>query len=185
MRRVCCPWTTDPWSLQFLIFFEQLHVVGHRFWIKRIVTFFDEDLLVFLIAFPFLTQSSSVIFRIGAFQLIDDFLSSEVNTIFYLRMELVSALLSLSFKPRKVSLFEGIVLGMMLIVLLIGSVSIFNILVNKFWFCLDISLSTTESMHHLHLWYLFWRLDKENVGFHGVSILMPGLIFLRLLTCFW
>ena len=37
----------------------------------------------------------------------------------------------------------------------------------------------------LHLEYLLFLLDRENVGFQGVSILVPGLIFLRLFMCFW
>jgi len=37
----------------------------------------------------------------------------------------------------------------------------------------------------VHLWYLLSLLDKEKDGFQGYYILMPGLILLRLLTCFW
>ena len=58
-------------------------------------------------------------------------------------MEFVSAFLSLSLRLRKVYLFEGIVLGMILTVFLMGSVYILSIRDSRFWFCLEISLSTT------------------------------------------
>ena len=37
----------------------------------------------------------------------------------------------------------------------------------------------------LHLEYLLFLLESENVGLQGVSILVPGFIFLRLFMCFW
>jgi hypothetical protein len=52
--------------------------------------------------------------------------------MFSLRMEWVSAFLSRTFIYLKVSLFEGIVLGIMLIVFVMGSVSIFSIRDRRF-----------------------------------------------------
>lgn len=63
--------------------------------------------------------------------------------MFSLRMMPVSALRSRIFISLKVYLLEGMVRGMILMVLFIGSVSIFSIRDSKFWFCLVISVSTT------------------------------------------
>ena len=65
------------------------------------------------------------------------------STIFSRRIPTNSAFLYLAFNYKKVYLFDGIFRGIILIVFLIGSVSIFNILDNKFSFCFTISFSTT------------------------------------------
>ena len=65
--------------------------------------------------------------------------------MFSLRMELLPALRSLALRLRKVYLLEGMVRGMILMVFLMGSVYILSILESRFWFCLEISLSTTGS----------------------------------------
>ena len=99
----------------------------------------------------------------GIFEFINNFLTSKRGTIFSLRMEFVSAFLSLSLRLRKVYLFEGIVLGIILTVFLMGSVYILSILDSRFWFCLEISVSTTVLMmiYICDIYSISWKVKMK------------------------
>jgi hypothetical protein len=85
-------------------------------------TFLYQNLSVFLIVLPSFGEVLRIIFRICIFQFINNFLHKSSRTIFSLRIPLVSAFLYLALSSRKVYLFEGMVRGMILMVLRMGSV---------------------------------------------------------------
>lgn len=148
--------STHPRFLQLLVFLHELHVIGHWFLL-------DQDLPVLLILLPVTRQRFCVVLRVSILKLIDDFLNKHRHTMFSLRMPLDSAFRSLAFSSRKVSLFEGMVFGMILMVFLMGSVSIFSILESRFSFCLTISFSTTLLciMYTCDTCSIFWKGKKK------------------------
>lgn len=134
----CCSGATEPWLLKLFIFLHQLEVIRDRFYLSKISTLFDQYFPVFLIVLPFFWEMLDIIFRIRILQLIDYFLHRSMGTMFSLRMPLVSALRSLAFSSRKVYLLEGMVRGMILMVLRMGSVSILSMRESRFSFCFTI-----------------------------------------------
>lgn len=95
----------------------------------------------------------------GVLNFIYNFLYRWRGTIFSFLISADSCSLSRVLMSWKVSLLEGMALGMRLIVLRIGSVSIFSMRDNKCSFCLLISLETTN-LQETYICDICWGVWK-------------------------
>ena len=135
------------WSAQTFLTFHTPSAAGYsqeQILHQTRLTFLDQDVAISLVFLPTILQNPQIVLGMGILDFIDNFLDNLESTIFYFLIQQLSFILSLDFSCWKVSLLEGMVLGITFMVLRMGSVSILSMRERRCSFCLLISLETTQ-----------------------------------------